>query len=820
MASPPKSPARPRAPKKERRDSELVAENVAEEANRPWRTASRPARSAVCKDASFTLEDDTMASVMESLMHSFCIMDPLQPGNPIIFISPGFESMTGYSWPEVSGRNCKILKGPKTDKAAVDELAAGMERGQLVSVELVNYRKDGKPFRNLVCVVPCLDSGGQVLKFIGVQCDLDERAKRDVIDEHFTTRWVEQVRHYVGSFMLLDTSSERCPVAAVSEGLLALTAFSATDMIGEGCLTLCGPDSSAKSMKKLVQGAASDRPSAVRLLCYKKDGTPFWSYFFACPLPGRPLAACLLADITNARLKRVGKYVLGKVLGAGASGVVRKGKNAQTDELVAIKTVDASRFRSISEIEQIQEEMSVLSNLKHPNIIRLFEVHFLNDVFYFVMEYASGGSLVQHIYSNGRGCLDERETRRIFMQIMSALDYCHRRRVVHRDLKPENILMDENGNIKIADFGLAAVTAPFSGSLTLQCGTPEFTAPEIVQGKEYNGQTVDIWSVGVMLYEALSGQLPFKGPTQAALFKAIQKGTYEALPGHISADCRDLVRRLLIVSPEQRATMDQILEHPWCRSSEEQDTDSGTHVTSSEEAGTGTAAAAGGTGPSCSLSGNASSVSDFAEDAAAQSEPSSSYDAFSRTTRSAPPAAFHDSVRLIIPGMGDRDDPISAAILRSAEHVVGSSPGGARSGYDSDQELGSTGTVDGCSPVTLSPRAASFNAVMSPVREKISPSGLRSPAAATRLKPSHISTTPKRSPVGALPLVSPDRAGRIGSSDPGGLKERSGRVGSSPIRDRVKSLLTSEGPTRERTRAGSHGGGLPPILADKGRSKP
>lgn len=83
--------------------------------------------------------------------------------------------------------------------------------------------------------------------------------------------------------------------------------------------------------------------------------------------------------------------------------------------------------------------------------------------------------------------------------------------------------MDTANNVKVADFGLAAVMAPFSGSLTLQCGTPEFTAPEIVGGKEYEGPAVDLWSLGVMLYESLCGSLPFKGATQAALFKAIQR---------------------------------------------------------------------------------------------------------------------------------------------------------------------------------------------------------------------------------------------------------------------------------------------------------
>ncbi|KAF6252274.1 AMP-activated protein kinase [Scenedesmus sp. NREL 46B-D3] len=262
----------------------------------------------------------------------------------------------------------------------------------------------------------------------------------------------------------------------------------------------------------------------------------------------------LLVDITCSQARRVGKYTLGRVLGAGASGVVRLGKTTATDELVAVKAVDATRFRSICEIEQVQEEMAVLAQLHHPNIIRLLEVVFTGGCFFFIMEYASGGSLAAHMAGQPSGRLSEAAAKDVFGSILAALEYCHKRRVIHRDLKPENILM-EGGTPKIADFGLAGVVAPFNGSgFKLQCGTPEFTAPEIVGGAEYEGTAVDLWSVGVMLYEALSGQLPFHGSSQPALFRSIRRGAYPPLPKSISADARDLVKRLLTVDPAARIT--------------------------------------------------------------------------------------------------------------------------------------------------------------------------------------------------------------------------------------------------------------------------
>lgn len=119
------------------------------------------------------------------------------------------------------------------------------------------------------------------------------------------------------------------------------------------------------------------------------------------------------------------------------------------------------------------------------------------------------------------------------------------RRVVHRDLKPENVLMDENHVVKIADFGLAAITAPFNEGLTLMCGTPEFTAPEIVAGKEYDGASVDIWSLGVMLFEFVSGYLPFQAKEQKELFRMISKGQRAQLPGDVSLDVEDLINSMM-----------------------------------------------------------------------------------------------------------------------------------------------------------------------------------------------------------------------------------------------------------------------------------
>lgn len=651
----------------------------------PWKAPLSPTCAQAPRDNSFVLEDDVIAHTVESLLHSFCISNPNEDGNPLAFVSPGFEALTGYPAGECIGRNCRFLQGgcpAPADKVA--SIRASFHERKFHSVEVTNVRKDGRPFQNLLSLVPVVDSSGSLLHFVGIQCDLEEKQRQE---DAFLTKWQEQVQQYVRAFAMVDITSDAGPsICSTSAAFTMLTGFEAADVLGCSLLALCGPDSAEREMRRLDACQRGHKPCAVKLLCYKRDGTPFWGYVFSCPVanstrqPPRH-ALCLVVDITTARLKRVGKYILGKVIGQGAFGLVRIGKNLQTDELVAIKGVDGSRFRNIQEVEQIQEEMSVLSSLKHPNIIRLYDVQFQSNIFYLVMEFASGGSLVTYI-SNAdpqRHGLQEADANRVFLQIVSALDYCHRRRIIHRDLKPENILLDEQQNIKIADFGLAAVAAPFSGGLTLQCGTPEFTAPEVIAGREYDGPAVDIWSLGVILHEALTGSLPFKATGQQALFKAIQRGMYEPLPLALSVEAKDLVRRMLTVDPALRITMDEILRHPWFRASPLPQLVPSLGAEASggalakgpssppwrvDGSVPGRAVGLGGTGlpANVALAGRSSG--------GLCSRACSRGGSLSGALAGAPATdeAIHDSVRLVIPAATAADDPILTAILRSHQH--------------------------------------------------------------------------------------------------------------------------------------------------------
>lgn len=187
---------------------------------------------------------------------------------------------------------------------------------------------------------------------------------------------------------------------------------------------------------------------------------------------------------------------------------------------------------------------------------------------YLVLEYVDNGELFEHITAKGR--LGEEEAIRYFRQILSAVGYCHSFNICHRDLKPENILLTKDGEIKIADFGMAALHQSPDHKLKTSCGSPHYAAPELIRGSTYRGEKVDVWSLGVILYAALAGRLPFdvegtgKKDWLAPLLAKIRKGSYEMAP-EFSKDAVELIWRILQVNPRDRIDLNQIWRHPLLR---------------------------------------------------------------------------------------------------------------------------------------------------------------------------------------------------------------------------------------------------------------
>ncbi|KAK7276110.1 hypothetical protein RIF29_17243 [Crotalaria pallida] len=256
-----------------------------------------------------------------------------------------------------------------------------------------------------------------------------------------------------------------------------------------------------------------------------------------------------------------GKYELGRLLGCGAFAKVYHARNVNTGQSVAVKVISKKKITGASLTANVKREISIMSRLHHPNIVKLHEVLATKTKIYFVIEFAKGGELFAKI---AKGRFSEDIGRRIFQQLISAVGYCHSRGVFHRDLKPENLLLDENGNLKVSDFGLSAVKDQIQtdGLLHTLCGTPAYVAPEILAKKGYDGAKVDVWSCGVILFVIVAGYLPFNDPNLMAMYKKIYKGEYRC-PRWFSPELRRFLSRLLDTNPETRITVDEILKDPW-----------------------------------------------------------------------------------------------------------------------------------------------------------------------------------------------------------------------------------------------------------------
>ncbi|CAO3585663.1 unnamed protein product [Absidia cylindrospora] len=266
--------------------------------------------------------------------------------------------------------------------------------------------------------------------------------------------------------------------------------------------------------------------------------------------------------------KCIGDYYVGKTLGKGASGRVKLGIHRHTGEQVAIKIISKAHLAANPAIEKaVRREIAIMKLIRHPNVMALVDV--IDDPTHLtcnnlILEYVQGGELFEYLVSKGR--LSNNEARRHFQQIILGLDFCHHHLICHRDLKPENLLLDNKNNIKIADFGMASLQ-PSGSMLETSCGSPHYASPEIVAGMPYNGSASDIWSCGVILYALLTGHLPFDDENIRQLLKKVKAGKY-AMPDDISKNAQDLIRRILVVDPSKRLTMDEIMSHPWFCESE------------------------------------------------------------------------------------------------------------------------------------------------------------------------------------------------------------------------------------------------------------
>ncbi|KAF8454623.1 kinase-like domain-containing protein [Kalaharituber pfeilii] len=253
----------------------------------------------------------------------------------------------------------------------------------------------------------------------------------------------------------------------------------------------------------------------------------------------------------------LGMFEIGKPLGKGKFGRVYLAKDKLTGFVCALKVLHKKELQHAKVEKQLRREIEIQSNLRHPNILRLFGHFHDSSRVFLILEFAGKGELYKILRKAER--FDEKTAAEYIAQMASALSYLHKKHVIHRDIKPENILVGIQGEIKLSDFGWS-VHAPTNRRTTI-CGTLDYLPPEMLDGTKHHSEKVDLWSLGVLTYEFLVGSAPFEDEAVRTQKRIVQGDM--SIPNWVSKEARDLIQRLLRVDPEKRIPLSEVEKHPW-----------------------------------------------------------------------------------------------------------------------------------------------------------------------------------------------------------------------------------------------------------------
>jgi serine/threonine protein kinase len=250
-------------------------------------------------------------------------------------------------------------------------------------------------------------------------------------------------------------------------------------------------------------------------------------------------------------------FEIGKPLGRGKFGRVYLAREKRTKFIIALKVISKRQLTSSRSEHQLRREIEIQSHLRHPNILRMYGYFYDAEKIYLILEYSVGGELYKKLCDKGK--FTEKESAKMIDQLASALQYCHSKRIIHRDIKPENLLRGMNGEIKLSDFGWS-VHAPTSRRTTM-CGTLDYLPPEMVNRKEHDEQ-VDVWTLGILLYEFLTGKPPFEAESEEDTYRRIRNVDLQ-FPYYVSPEAVDLIRKFLVYDPKRRISLESARKHPF-----------------------------------------------------------------------------------------------------------------------------------------------------------------------------------------------------------------------------------------------------------------
>jgi len=258
---------------------------------------------------------------------------------------------------------------------------------------------------------------------------------------------------------------------------------------------------------------------------------------------------------------RINQYVFSDKIGSGSFGSVYKATNSNDGKVVAIKVIPKNSLEEDGDHDRFQREINAMAFIRHENIVSLNDFAWDSENFYLVLDYCPGGELFDYIVDHEK--VAEPIAALIMRQIVAALGHCHSFGVAHRDLKPENILIEKFPNIKVSDFGLCGYLSQGKLMKTF-CGSPCYCSPECLCRIQYDGRISDVWSLGVILFAMVTGEHPWNISNTSIMLRQILKGQF-SIPSFVSADCKDLISRMLTVEVSKRISLDEIANHPWLK---------------------------------------------------------------------------------------------------------------------------------------------------------------------------------------------------------------------------------------------------------------